>query len=77
MSIAVSALVKPSRVYRFLTAGAGLALLAAACACVLAGSSRYLLAPLPALALALCGALLLATAARPLKTHRIDISGTG
>jgi hypothetical protein len=77
MSIAVSALVAPSRTFRFLIAGAGLALLAAACAVALAGPACYLLAPLSALAPAFAGALLLATAARSPKTHQIDISGTG
>lgn len=77
MSIAVSALVRPSRIQRLLTLAAALAQLAAAGATALAGPAAYRAAPLPALALALAGAVLLAQAARRPKMHRIDISGTG
>jgi len=77
MSIAVSALVKPSRALRLLLVCAGLALLAAAAAVGLAGPARYLGAAPAALLQGGAGALLLAVAARRPKTHRIDISGTG
>ncbi len=77
MSIAVSALVRPSRIQRFLVLAAGLAQLAAAGATALAGPAACRAAPLPALALALAGAALLAQAAGRPKMHRIDISGTG
>lgn len=76
MSIAVSALVRPSRALRLLLALAGLAQLAAACA-LASAPGRYRAAPMLVGALLLAGAALLAAAARRPKTHRIDISGTG
>jgi hypothetical protein len=88
MSIAVSALVKPSRAFRFVLGGAGLVQLGAACAAGLdglfapaRGVAVSFAVPLPAAlvtaALLLAGTLLLAAAARRPMTHRIDISGTG
>ncbi|MDN4052071.1 hypothetical protein QPK32_03150 [Massilia sp. YIM B02763] len=76
MSIAVSALVRPSRAFRLVLAGAGLAQLAAACT-VAHASAQVRAAPVLAAALLLAAAVLLAAAARRPKTHRIDISGTG
>lgn len=77
MSIAVSALVGPSRVQRLVPACAALALAAAALALGLEGAARYRAMPLAALFLAGAAADLLAVSARPPKMHRIDISGTG
>ena len=76
MSIAVSALVRPSRAFRCVLAGAALAQLAAACA-VAHASAQVRAAPLVAAALLFAAVVLLAAAARRPKTHRIDISGTG
>ena len=77
MSIAVSALVRPSLIQRFVWGGCGLAFLASALAVGLAASVHVRLAPLVALALAAAGsAVLRAAVVRP-KTHQIDISGTG
>jgi toxin CptA len=77
MSIAVSALVRPSRIQRCVWGGCGLAQCAAALAVGLLAPERFLLTPVVALALACAGtAVLRAAAIRP-KTHRIDISGTG
>lgn len=77
MSIAVSALVGPSRARRLVPACAALALAAAAVALGLADATRYRAMPLAALVLAAAAADLLAVVARPPKMHRIDISGTG
>lgn len=77
MSIAVSALVRPSRALRILTLLAGLAQLAAGCALALGAPAGYRGASLFALAPALAGTMLLACAVRRPKPHRIDISGTG
>lgn len=77
MSIAVSVLVRPSRIQRFVWGGCGLALLASALAIGLAAPGQVRLAPLVAAALAAAGSAVLGTAALPSKTHRIDISGTG
>lgn len=76
MSIAVSALVRPSRALRFVIGVAGLGQLGAACALALA-PAQYRSAPVLALALLLAAAALLGAAARRPKTQRIDISGTG
>ena len=77
MSIAVSALVRPSRIQRLVCCGCGLALGASAVAVGLLGPERFLYSAAVALALAGAGvAVLAAEAVRP-KTHRIDISGTG
>lgn len=77
MSIALSVIVRPSRVHRLLSLGCGLAQCAAALAVGIDTPPRfpgaYWLAPV------LAGsalALMLGAARRP-KTHRIDISGTG
>jgi len=77
MSIAVSALVRPSRIQRFVLACCGLALCAAALAIGLAAPGHFRVAPLVAAALAIAGAAVLGAAAVRPKTHRIDISGTG
>ncbi|MBW8898208.1 MAG: hypothetical protein JF619_08880 [Massilia sp.] len=77
MSIAVSALVRPSRIQRFVWGSCGLALCASAVAVGLLAPERFLCPPLVALALAGAGVAVLAAAAVHAKTHRIDISGTG
>ena len=77
MSIAVSALVRPSRTQRLVWGGCGLAQCASALAVGMLAPERFLLAPLLALALAGAGACVLGAAVRRPKTHRIDISGTG
>jgi toxin CptA len=77
MSIAVSALVRPSRIQRLVWGGCGLAQCASALAVGLLAPERFLLAPLLALALAGAGVCVLGAAVRRPKTHRIDISGTG
>ena len=77
MSIAVSALVRPSRIQRCVWGGCGLAQCAAALAVGLLAPERFLLTPVVALALAGAGAAVLRAAAIRPKTHRIDISGTG
>jgi toxin CptA len=77
MSIAVSALVRPSRIQRLAWGGCGLAQCASALAVGLLAPEQFLLAPLLALALVGAGTCVLAAAVRRPKTHRIDISGTG
>jgi toxin CptA len=77
MSIAVSALVRPSRIQRFVWGGCGLALLASALAIGLAAPGHVRLAPLVAAALAAAGGAVLRAAVLHPKTHQIDISGTG
>ena len=77
MSIAVSALVRPSLVQRLVTLGAGLAQCAAALAVGLHAPERFVAGPAVALVLAATGLVLLGSAALRPKTHRIDISGTG
>lgn len=77
MSIAVSALVRPSLAQRLVTLGAGLAQCAAALAVGLHAPQRFAAGPAVALALAGAGVVLLSAAAMRPKTHRIDISGTG
>lgn len=77
MSIAVSALVRPSRIQRFVFVCCGLALCASALAVGLAASGHFRRAPLVASALAAAGCAVLGTAAVRPKMHRIDISGTG
>jgi toxin CptA len=77
MPIAVSAIVRPSRIHRCLLVGAGLALFAAALAVGVFAPARFHAGFLQASILAGAGAVLMhAGSARP-KTHRIDISGTG
>jgi hypothetical protein len=77
MSIAVSALVRPSRIQRFVWGSCGLALCVSALAVGLLAPGRFLLASLVALALAAAGVAVLGAAARRPKMHQIDISGTG
>jgi toxin CptA len=77
MSIAVSAIVGPSRIHRCLLAGAGLSLFAAAFAVGVSASARFHNSLLQALVLALAGAVLMHAGSARAKTHRIDISGTG
>jgi toxin CptA len=77
MSIAVSALVRPSRIQRLVWGGCGLASGASAVAVGLLTPEHFLCSPLVALALAGAGAAVLAAAAGHAKTHQIDISGTG
>jgi toxin CptA len=77
MSIAVSALVRPSRIQRFVFVSCGLALCAAALAVGLAAPGQFRFGSLVALALAGAGSAVLGAAAVRPKTHRIDISGTG
>lgn len=77
MSIAVSAIVRPSRVHRCLLIGAGLSLFAAALAVGLSAPARFHAGTLQALLLAASGAVLMHAGSGRAKTHRIDISGTG
>jgi toxin CptA len=76
MSIAVSALVRPSRIQRLVWGCSGLALCASALAVGLPARERFLLASVVALALAGAGVAILRAAVLHSKTHRIDISGT-
>jgi hypothetical protein len=77
MSIAMSVLIAPSRRLRFLLAGFGASLFAAACAVGLDASSRFAAGPAVAAAL-LFAALCVAHAALGRATvQRIDISGPG
>jgi toxin CptA len=77
MPIAVSAIVRPSRVHRFVTIGAGLSLFAAACAVGLFAPLRFQANFFQAVLLAGAGAVLMHAGSRRAKTHQIDISGTG
>jgi len=77
MSIAVSALVRPSLIQRCVWGGCGLAFLASALVIGLAVPAHVRLAPLVAVALAAAGSAVLGAAVLRPKTHRIDISGTG
>lgn len=77
MSIAVSALIRPSRTARCLLAGWGLAQFGAAWAVGWAASARFAGAAWIAAALAGAGLVLGAAWLRRPKMHRIDISGTG
>ena len=77
MSIAVSAIVGPSRIHRCLLAGAGLSLFAAALAVGFLAPVNFQIAPFQALILACAGAVLMHAGSARAKTHRIDISGTG
>jgi toxin CptA len=76
MSIAVSAIVRPSRVHRCLLIGAGLSLFAAALAVGVFASARFHAAFLQALLLAFAAAVLMHAGSGGAKTHRLDISGT-
>lgn len=75
MSLAMSAVVRPSIVLRCLQAALGLASLGAAAAML--ATADFLCAPGGAVVSALCGALLLRAAVRRWTTCRIDISGVG
>jgi toxin CptA len=77
MPIAVSAIVRPSRIHRCLLVGAGLALFAAALAVGVYAPARFHGAVLQACILAGAGAVLMHAGSARAKTHRIDISGTG
>jgi hypothetical protein len=77
MSIAVSAVVGPSRLLRGLVLAYGLANLAAAVAVGLLLPGRFALAPLAAALFTASAACLLHRFATPTKTRRIDISGVG
>jgi len=77
MSIAVSVIVGPSRIHRLLLGGCGLAQSGAALAVGLVAPGRFPWTPWLALLPALAAAVLLCAAAQRVKTHRIDISGTG
>ena len=77
MSIAVSTVVRPSRIHRILLGAAGLALFAAAFAVALPASARFPANFLQAAILAGAGAVLMHAGSVSAKTHRIDISGTG
>jgi hypothetical protein len=77
MSIAVSAIVRPSRIHRCLFLGAGLSLFAAAIAVGIVASARFHAAMFQAAILAGAGAVLMHAGSGRSKMHRIDISGTG
>jgi toxin CptA len=77
MSIAVSAVVGPSRVLRALLAAYGLANLAAGFAVGFAMPGRFKLAQLSAIFFCIAGALLLRCRSAVTKTRRLDISGLG
>ena len=77
MSIAVSALVRPSLIQRLVWGGCGLAQCASAAAVGLLAPERFMCQSVVAVVLAGAGAAVLGAAAAHPKTHRIDISGTG
>ncbi len=77
MSIAVSAVVGPSRVLRALLAAYGLANLAAGLAVGCAMPGRFKLARLSAVFFCIAGAALLRCRRAVTKTRRLDISGVG
>jgi toxin CptA len=77
MPIAVSAIVRPSRVHRCLLLGAGLSLFAAAFAVGLVAPARFHAAPFQALALAASASVLMHAGSVQAKTHRVDIYETG
>lgn len=77
MPIAVSAIVRPSRVHRCVVAGAGLSLFAAALAVGVFAPEHFHAYLFQAAALAAAGAVLMHAGWGRAKTHRIDISGTG
>ena len=76
MSIALSAVARPSRLARHILSGWALAQCAAA-ALVLASPAGFVAPRCLAASLAGAGLALACAAARTPKTHRIDISGTG
>jgi hypothetical protein len=77
MPIAVSAIVRPSRVHRCVVAGAGLSLFAAALAVGVFSPGRFQAYLFQAAALAAAGAALMHAGWGRAKTHQVDISGTG
>jgi toxin CptA len=77
MPIAVSAIVRPSRIHRCLLVGAGLALFAAALAVGVLAPARFRAGLVQAGILACAGVVLMHAGSARAKTHRIDISGTG
>jgi toxin CptA len=77
MSIAVSAVVKPSRRLRALVLAYGFANLAAAFAVGLLLPARFVLGPLTAICFLAAGSVLLSSAVRATKMRQIDISGLG
>jgi toxin CptA len=77
MPIAVSAIVRPSRVHRYVLAGAGLALFVAALAVGFFTPGHFHANHFQAAALAAAAAVLMHAGSGRAKTHRIDISGTG
>jgi toxin CptA len=77
MSIAVSAIVAPSRRLRALAAGFALANLGAALGVAGPWRERFLLAPLCVAFFLVAGLCVLHTAVHKVKTRRIDISGLG
>lgn len=77
MPIAVSVIVRPSLVHRYLMVGAGLSLFAAALAVGVSAPGRFHGGLFQALILAAAGAVLMHAGSAGAKTHRIDISGTG
>jgi hypothetical protein len=76
MSLALSVFVRPSRAYRHSLVAGGVAHCAAAFLIAI-DHAHYLGAPALAAAPGLAAAFLFGSAARRLKTHQIDISGTG
>jgi toxin CptA len=77
MPIAVSAIVRPSRIHRCLLVGAGLALFAAALAVGVLAPARFHAGFLQASILAGAGAVLMHAGLARAKTQRVDISETG
>jgi toxin CptA len=76
MPIAVSAIVRPSRVHGCVVAGAGLSLFAAALAVGLFAPGNFQANHFQAAVLAAAGAALMHAGSGRAKTHQIDISGT-
>lgn len=77
MSIAVSALIAPSRSLRAILALFALACFGAAAALVLVLPERFIGAPFCAAIFLLAGLVLLHGCVSATKMHRIDVSGTG
>ncbi len=77
MSIAMSVLIAPSRRLRFLLAGFGACLCAAAVAVGSGAALRFTAGPVVAAALLFAGLCVAHAALRPATVHRIDISGPG
>ncbi|VXB99542.1 protein YgfX [Massilia sp. 9I] len=77
MSFAMSVVIAPSRRLRFLLAGAGASLCAAACAVGFVTPQVFAFGPLVAAALLFAGLCVAHAALRPAMVHRIDLSGPG